>query len=69
MRYFVDINGVIFTIYDDNTSNYPGDFEIVGSDFRSLGVKDCLGEGREIVDEYVIWDSLVELAQAIEDSE
>lgn len=72
-RYFVDVNGVIYTIFPSGESNFPGDFQIEGPDgLQEFSQVQVLGayEGDEsgarlIEDEYVLWDSLTELAHAI----
>ena len=66
IRCFVDQDGNIYSINNDGTTAYPMDTEICGDNIRVLGVKDCLGEGREIVDEFQIWPSLTELAKTLE---
>lgn len=74
-RYFVDVNGVIFTVFPGGNSNFPADLKIEEKTAdRPFAQVQVLGEyengdksgGRLIEDEYVLWDSLTDLAQAIE---
>jgi hypothetical protein len=64
-RYFVCVNGVIWTVYDDGRSNFPGDFRVVNNEIQVLGEADDDG-CRLISDEYPLWNSLKLLAQEIE---
>lgn len=75
-RYFVDVNGVIFTVFPSGESNFPGDLKIEEKTAdRSFAQVMVLGEyengdksgGRLVEDEYQLWDSLTELAKAIEE--
>lgn len=72
-RYFVDVNGVIFTVYPGGNTNFPGDIKIEeATEDLSFAQVAILGEyedgdqsgGRLIEDEYVLWDSLMELGAA-----
>lgn len=75
-RYFVDNNGVIFTILDNGQTNFPGEIKVeeAKGDHESATVM-VLGayEGEEgnsprlVEDEYQVWDSLIDLAVAIEE--
>lgn len=70
-RYFVDVDGVIFTLCADGYSNYHGDFIVdeVECVVKALGDVDPLTPGsREILEEYCLWNSLKELASKIEDT-
>ncbi|OEE38313.1 hypothetical protein A1QO_02730 [Vibrio genomosp. F10 str. ZF-129] len=71
LGYFVCINGAIWTVYTDGSSNYHLDLQVT-SDNKGVQI---LGEydgepspttGRLIEDEYTLWRSLVELAANIE---
>lgn len=64
-RYFVAENGVIYSIYPRGNSNFAADFKIEGARVLVLGPPDG-SEGREIVESYDLWESLVDLAKAIE---
>jgi len=66
IRCFVDQDGNIYSINENDTTAYPMDTEIFGDEIRVLGARDCLGEGREIVDQFQIWPSLTELAKTLE---
>ena len=64
---FVDDGGVIYTVYDDETTNFPGDIQ-VDWDRRELHI---LGEadgmpGRSIEATYTLHASLTALASVIE---
>lgn len=72
-RFFVDVNGVIFTVYPSGDTNFPGDIKIEEATADRLFAQvSILGEyedgdesgGRLIEDEYVLWDSLMELGAA-----
>ncbi len=65
-RYFVDVNGHIWSIDHKGNSNFPGDIQINESDVWVLGAKDDLGPGRLIEDEYTLWPSLTALAMTLE---
>lgn len=67
-RYFVGQNSVIYTLFPSGASNFPGDFKVEGSNILELGARDDVGDSREIIEEYTLWDSLVELAKAIEEN-
>lgn len=76
-RYFVDVNGVIYTVFPRGDSNFPGDLQVKeaneegGSSFPMVQIlgeyENGNGTGPRLVeDEYVLWDSLIELgAQCI----
>lgn len=66
VRCFVCSEGHIWSVNSSGESNYPLDIEIVGNTVRVLGPKESGGEGRLIVDEYVLWPSLTALAAQIE---
>lgn len=66
IRCFVDVNGFVWSIDEQGRSAHPADIEIVGDTVRVLGVKDDLGPGRLIEDEYQLWPSLTALAAALE---
>ena len=66
VRCFVDVNGHVWTIDHKGNSNFPSDFEIVGNTVLVYGVKDDLGEGRAIDEEYQLWPSLTALAMTLE---
>lgn len=63
MRYFVDVNGVIYTLFDTGLSNFPcEDMKFVFHD----PYIDLICPDGEVHETYQLWDSLVELAKAIE---
>ena len=64
---FVDSNGVIYTVYDDETSNYPGDIQVHKSrrEVHTLGDEDEL-PGRLVKGTYTLHASLTALASVIE---
>ena len=72
-RFFVDCDGVIYTIFPDGGSNFQGHYRIVEAEDNESGdyaVFQLLGEkngddGRVIEEEWVIWDSLMELGAAV----
>ncbi len=67
-KVFVDDNGIIYTVFKDDTSNFPGDLR-VSMDLQEV---DILGEyiydpsGREITATYTLHESLTALANLIE---
>lgn len=63
-RYFVCVNGIIWTIFPDGRSNFNEDFKIEDDNLFVLG--ESCGASRLIIDEYSLWNSLVELAREIE---
>ncbi|WP_045861801.1 hypothetical protein [Teredinibacter purpureus] len=65
-RCFVDVDGHIWSINHKGESNFPDDIELTDGTVRILGVKDCLGPGREITEEYQLWPSLTSLAMVLE---
>lgn len=67
MRCFVDIHGVIYSLYDNGQSNFPHYFTIT-EDGKTLQVLGEMAECGDIAidEEYTIWDSLTELAKQIE---
>ncbi|HFG7030911.1 TPA: hypothetical protein ACGIK9_003411 [Acinetobacter baumannii] len=60
MTYFVDVNGVIYSISEDGRSNHPGKLRVENN---KVFVLDSDGS---VLDEYQLWDSLLSLAVAIE---
>ncbi|WP_390241872.1 hypothetical protein [Vibrio sp. R78045] len=71
LGYFVCVNGAIWTVFDDGSSNHSHDLQVT-SDGKTV---ELLGEfegapgpdvGRLIVDEYTLWSSLLELSAHIE---
>lgn len=65
LRYFVDHEGVIWTIYPNNSTNFPGRVHINQQRVQHLG--DIPGENAgEVINEYVLWPSLNRLAMALE---
>jgi hypothetical protein len=65
-RHFVCNNGIIWAIYENGDSNFNRDFRVIDDTVQVLGEKDGKDGGRLIEDEYVLWDSLTELALEIE---
>jgi len=68
-KYFVCKDGVIWTVYDDVRSNHTSDIKIVGNKVQLLGEYDGKPgpeTPRLIVDEFVLWHSLVALSYTIE---
>lgn len=65
-RCFVDVNGHIWSINQSGESNFPGDIKIEGNTVLILGAKDDLGDGRPVDEEYQLWQSLTDLAIALE---
>lgn len=66
MRYFVAENGLIASINDDGTCNLPviannSCKAKIGTNFVEL-----IGADGEVIEQYQLWDSLTELATAIE---
>ncbi len=66
VKCFVDVNGFIWNIDEQGRCAYPRELDVSGDTVRVLGVKDDLGPGRLIEDEYQLWQSLTELAAALE---
>ncbi|MCY9874015.1 hypothetical protein [Vibrio barjaei] len=80
IRYFVDDNGVIFSLYSGGSTNFHGDIKVEekgtvcasSGKARSYAQVVWLGEfegeenGSPVHGEYQLWDSLGALAQAIE---
>lgn len=71
-RFFVDQDGVIFTVHKDLSTNFNGQLEIRTFDSPArpdeawqLGEDEGNGE-RLVIDEHPLWGSLAELADAIE---
>jgi hypothetical protein len=62
-KYFIDMDGVIYRIFSSENHNFPGNLHL--SENRVSVVDE---EGCEI-EEYVLWNSLLELAKAIESNE
>lgn len=65
-RCFVDVNGHIWSVDQNNKSNFPSDINIDGDTVQILGAEDDFGDGREIEEEYQLWPSLTSLAKVIE---
>lgn len=66
--YFCDIHGVIYTVadfYQDGT-NAPYHIEIEGNTVIQCGTF-SEGDGYPVDEEYTLWESLVDLAKAIEE--
>lgn len=68
LRCFVCANGHVWTIDHNGETNFPAEIKIEGRNVLVLGAKDDLGPGRAVEEEYQLWDSLTELAIAIEQS-
>lgn len=68
LRCFVCVNGHVWTINDEGKTNFPADIHIEGNTVQILGARDDLGPGRAIDEEYQLWNSLTDLAIAIEHS-
>tara|TARA_Y100001936_G_scaffold238943_1_gene271326 strand:- start:62 stop:271 length:210 start_codon:yes stop_codon:yes gene_type:complete len=64
-RCFVDVDGFVWSVDSDGETKYPMDTEIIGDRIRVLGEGNEI-DGREIVDEYVLWPSLTDLASVLE---
>ena len=71
-RFFVDQDGVIFTVHQDLSTNFDGHLEIRNYDSPArpdeawqLGEDEGNGQ-RLVIDEHPLWNSLAELAEAIE---
>ena len=67
-RCFVDVDGFVWSVNHKGETRYPMDIEIVDDTIRVLGEGNEV-DGREIIDEYVLWPSLTELAYALEQQE
>lgn len=69
MKYFVDSNGIICWINELGQSNHPA----IAMHGQSVHIKNgklqFLNTDNTVDDEYVIWDSLIALAIAIEEAE
>lgn len=64
-RCFVDVDGFVWSVNSEGKTKYPMDTEIIGDRILVLGEGNQI-DGREIVDEYILWPSLTELASALE---
>lgn len=64
-RCFVDVDGFVWSVDSGGETKYPMDTEIIGDRIRVLGESNEI-DGREIVDEYVLWPSLTDLASVLE---
>lgn len=62
IRCFIDTEGQVWTINHEGRSNHPHDIQIAGNTVQILAPG---GDGL-VVDEYLLWASLGELAAAIE---
>lgn len=69
--YFVCVDGAIWTLFDDGTSNHHHDLRVTsdGKTVQFLGEYEADGDsagGRLIVDEFPLWRSLLDLSAHIE---
>lgn len=55
----------MWSVNSEGKTKYPMDTEIIGDRILVLGEGNQI-DGREIVDEYILWPSLTELASALE---
>lgn len=62
MKFFVGDNGVIYTVYANGTSNLTYGANSIVKD-NTISILDSCGM---VIDEYTLWNSLVDLANAIE---
>ncbi len=63
-KYFIDNNGVIYSLYENGESNYPTKVVYLkGENFISV-----LDDDGFVNDEYFLWDSLSDLAKELEKS-
>ncbi|WP_415912397.1 hypothetical protein [Neptuniibacter sp. QD37_11] len=62
MKHFIDKAAVIWTIFNDNTSNHPDDLNVNHSEgvVSVIDRTDGSTDG-EVIAQYPLWDSLVEL--------
>ena len=66
LGYFVSENGAIWTVFNDNSTNYGSHIRVTsdGSTVEVLGKYD--GAERLIEEEYQLWQSLLDLSAHIE---
>lgn len=63
-KFFVCYQGLIWTILGDGSSNYPGKNEIIV--YNELKTVYVVSPTKEVIGEYTLWDTLTDLAGAIE---
>jgi len=61
---FIDVDGYIWSVADSGESNYPGDIEVKGDKVVVFEGSEC--NGRAVVKEYKLWNSLTSMAMEIE---
>lgn len=63
-RYFVCEHGLIWTILSDGSTNYPGKNNIfINSKLKTAYI---VSSTKEVIGDYTLWDTLTDLARAIE---
>lgn len=62
-KYFIDMDGVIYRIFSSENHNFPGNLRLSKNSVSVIDEDGCE------IEEYVPWDSLLELAKAIESDE
>lgn len=72
-RFFMDVNGVVYTVYPNGETNFGGDIRVEEANAeRSYAQVQVLGDfeggdktgSRLVEDEYVLWGSMIELGAA-----
>lgn len=66
--YFVNQDGVIHSVFSESSSTFRDDFVIEGGTILILGEYEE-GGGREIIEEFQLWDSLLVLSSEIENKD
>lgn len=64
-KYFVCDQGIIWTVFGTGKSNYPGQNQIIlNSKIKTVYIVNS--STKEVIGDYTLWDTLTDLARAIE---